>query len=167
MSVRNFVYSKDLVGSCGQYSVAICRFRYSKIHVAIFEDRCGDFRRSKYRLSKIDDRCHDVSTFEDRCVDPRRSMCWPSKIDVSTFGDRCVDLRRSMCRPSEIDVLTFEDRWSMVDVSAFEDRCEIRLLYLIKTLILYISCMRIAPRVCTSVLSLKDCKKATTLAVKK
>ena len=67
----------------------------SKIDVATFEDRCGDFRRSMYRLSKIDDQCHDVSTFEDR---------W------SIFGDRCVDLRRSMCRPSEIDVLTFEDR---------------------------------------------------------
>ena len=38
-----------------------------------------------------------------------------------------------MCRPSKID-----------------GRCEIRLLYLLKTLILYISCMRITPRVCTS-----------------
>ena len=103
---------------------------------SIFENRCGNFRRSMYRLSKIDDRCHDVSTFEDRCVDLRRSLCRPSKIDVSTFGDRCVDLRWSMCRPSKID-----------------GRCEIRLLYLLKTLILYISCMRITPRVCTSVLS--------------
>ena len=97
MSVRNFVYSKDLEGSCGQYSVANCRcdvsafdlrksmWRLSKIDVATFEDRCI------YRLSKIDDRCHDVSTFEDRCVDR------PSKIDVLTFEDRCVDLRRSMC----------------------------------------------------------------------
>ena len=55
---------------------------------SIFENRCGDFRRSMWRLSKIDvspfdDRCHDVSTFEDRCVDLRRSM-----IDVSTFEDR-------------------------------------------------------------------------------
>ena len=33
--------------------------------MATFEDRCGDFRRSMYRLSKIDDRCHDVSTIED------------------------------------------------------------------------------------------------------
>ena len=105
---------------------------------SIFENRCGNFRRSMYRLSKIDDRCHDVSTFEDRCVDLRRSLCRPSKIDVSTFGDRCVDLRRSMCRPSKID-----------------GRCEIRLLYLLKTLILYISCMRITPRVCTSVLSFR------------
>ena len=64
---------------------------------SIFENRCGDFRRSMWRLSKI-----DVSPFEDR-----RSM---SRCVVSTFGDRCVDLRRSMCRPSEIDVLTFEDR---------------------------------------------------------
>ena len=82
MSVRNFVYSKDLEGSCGQYSVANCRcdvsafdvrksmWRLSKIDVSPFEDR-----RSLYRLSKIDDRCHDVSTFEDRCVDLRRSMC--------------------------------------------------------------------------------------------
>ena len=104
---------------------------------SIFENRCGNFRRSMYRLSKIDDRCHDVSTFEDRCVE-----------------DCCVDLRRSMCRPSEIDVLTFEDRWSMCRPSKIDGRCEIRLLYLLKTLILYISCMRITPRVCTSVLSL-------------
>ena len=61
--------------------------RSSKIDVAIFEDRCGDFRRSMYRLSKIDDRCHDVSTFEDRCVDLRRSICRPSEIDVLTFED--------------------------------------------------------------------------------
>ena len=94
--------------------------------MATFEDRCGDFRRSMYRLSKIDDRCHDVLT----------------------FGDRCVDLRKSMCRPSEID-----DRWSMCRPSKIDGR-EIRLLYLLKTLILYISCMRITPRVCTSVLSL-------------
>ena len=97
---------------------------------SIFENRCGNFRRSMYRLSKIDDRCHDVSTFEDRCV----------------------DLRRSLCRPSEIDVLTSEDRWSMCRPSKIDGRCEIRLLYLLKTLILYISCMRITPRVCTSVL---------------
>ena len=99
---------------------------------SIFENRCGDFRRSMWRLSKI-----DVSPFEDR-----RSM------------SRCVDLRRSMCRPSEIDVLTFDDRWSMCRPSKIDGRCEIRLLYLLKTLILYISCMRITPRVCTSVLSL-------------
>ena len=42
-----------------------------------------------------------------------------------------------MCRPSKID-----------------GRCKIRLLYLLKKLILYISCMGITPRVCTSVLSL-------------
>ena len=90
MSVRNFVYSKDLEGSCGQYSVANCRcdvsafdlrksmWRNSKIDVATFEDRCVAFRRST-----IDDRCHDVSTFGDRRVDLRRSM-----IDVSTFEDR-------------------------------------------------------------------------------
>ena len=99
---------------------------------SIFENRCGDFRRSMWRLSKI-----DVSPFEDR-----RSM------------SRCVDLRRSRCRPSEIDVLTFEDRWSMCRPSKIDGRCEIRLLYLLKALILYISCMRITPRVCTSVLSL-------------
>ena len=117
MSVRNFVYSKDLEGSCGQYSVANCR-------------------------------C-DVSAF-----DLRKSMWRLSKIDVATFEDRCIAFRRSMCRPSEIDVLTFEDRWSMCRPSKIDGRCEIRLLYLLKTLILYISCMRITPRVCTSVLSL-------------
>ena len=53
-----------------------------------------------------------------------------------TFDDRCVDLRRSV-----IDVSTFN----------IDGRCEIRLLYLLKVLIL--SCMRITPRVCTSVLS--------------
>ena len=139
MSMRNFVYSKDLERSCGQYSVTNCRCdvsafdlrksmcRLSNIDVSTFEDRCGDFRRSMCRLSKIDvatfeDRCialrrstigHDVSTFEDRCVDLRRSMCWPSKID-----DRRVDLRRSVIdvvdlRRSMVDVSAFEDRWSM------------------------------------------------------
>ena len=83
MGVRNFVYSKDLEGSCGQYSVANCRCDVSAF----------DLRKSMWRLSKI-----DVSTIDV-------TMCRPSKIDVSTFGDRCVDLRRSM-----IDVSTFEDR---------------------------------------------------------
>ena len=82
MSVRNFVYSKDLEGSCGQYSVANCRCDVSAF----------DLRKSMWRLSKI-----DVSPFEDRrsmsrCVDLRRSMCRPSEIDVLTFEDRCVDL---------------------------------------------------------------------------
>ena len=49
---------------------------------SIFENRCGDFRISMYRISKIDDRCHDVSTFEDR-LDLRRSV-----IDMSIFEDR-------------------------------------------------------------------------------
>ena len=128
MSVRNFVYSKDL-------EAVVDNIRWRIVGVmflpSIFENRCGDFRRSMWRLSKI-----DVSPFEDR-----RSM------------SRCVDHRRSMCRPSEIDVLTFEDRWSMCRPSKIDGRCEIRLLYLLKTLILYISCMRITPRVCTSVLS--------------
>ena len=99
---------------------------------SIFENRCVDFRRSMWRLSKIDvrpskidDLCHDVSTFEDRCVDLRRSMCWPSKIDGR------VDLRRSV-----IDVSTFEDRWSMCRPSKIDGRYEIRLLYMFKTLIL-------------------------------
>ena len=156
MSVRNFVYSKDLEGSCGQYSVTNCRCDVSAFDLR----RCVDFRRSMWRLSKI-----DVSPFEDRwsmsrCVDLRRSMCRPSEIDVLTFEDRwstcrpskigdwCVDLRRSV-----IDVSIFEDRWSMCRPSKIDGRCEIRLLYLLKTLILYISCMRITPRVCTSVLS--------------
>ena len=108
-------------------------------------------RRSMCRLSKI-----DVSPFEDRCH------------DVSTFGDRCVDFRRSMCRPSEMDVLTFEDRWpmcrpskigdwcvdlrrSIVDVSTFE---HVKLGCYTCSKYWYYSCMRITPRVCTSVLSL-------------
>ena len=53
MSVRNFVYSKDLEGSCGQYSVANCRCDVSAF----------DLRKSMWRLSKI-----DVATFEDRCI---------------------------------------------------------------------------------------------------
>ena len=73
--------------------------------------------------------------FEDRCVDLRRSM-----IDASTFEDQCVDLRRSMIgvdlRRSVIDVSTFEDQWSMCRPSNIDGRCEIRLLYLLKTLIL-------------------------------
>ena len=65
MSVRNFVYSKDLEGSCGQFSVANCRCDVSAL----------DLRKSMWRNSKI-----DVSPFEDRrsmsrCVDLRRSMC--------------------------------------------------------------------------------------------
>ena len=63
--------------------------------------------------------------FKDRYVDFQRSM-----IDVSTFEDRCVNLRRSM-----IDVSTFEDRWSMCRPLNIDGRCEFRLLYLLKTLI--------------------------------
>ena len=89
------------------------------------------------RLSKI-----DVATFEDRCIALRRStidvtMCRPSKIDVSTFGDPSkIDNRRVDLRRSVIDVSTFEDRWSMCRPSKIDGRCEIRLLYLLKTLIL-------------------------------
>ena len=91
MSVRNFVYSKDLERSCGQYSVTNCRCDVSAF----------DLQKSMWRLSKI-----DVATFEDQCIALRRStMMSRYEIDVSTFGDRCVDLRRSM-----IDVSTFEDR---------------------------------------------------------
>ena len=74
MSVRNFVYSKDLKRSCGQYSVTNCRCDVSAF----------DLRKSMCRLSKI-----DVATFEDRCIALRRS----------TIDDR----RWSMCRPSKID----------------------------------------------------------------
>ena len=58
MSVRNFVYSKDLERSCGQYSVTNCRCDVSAF----------DLRKSMCRLSKI-----DVATFEDRCIALRRS----------------------------------------------------------------------------------------------
>ena len=87
MSVRNFVYSKDLESSCGQYLVANCRCDVSTF----------DLRKSMWRLSKI-----DVATFEDRCIAFRRStidvtMCRPSEIDVLTFENRL-----STCRPSKI-----------------------------------------------------------------
>ena len=77
MSMRNFVYSKDLERSCGQYLVTNCRCDVSAF----------DLRKSMCRLSKI-----DVSSFEDRrsmsrCVDLRRSMYRPSEIDVLTFED--------------------------------------------------------------------------------
>ena len=70
LSVRNFVYSKDLEGSCGQYSVANCR-----CDVSVFDLRKPMWRLSKIDVSPFEDRCHDVTTFEDRCVDLRRSMC--------------------------------------------------------------------------------------------
>ena len=95
MSVRHFVYSRDLGAQLWTIFTTKCRCDVSAF----------DLRRSMPRLSKID----------DRCVDFQRSMCRPSKIDVSpfenrchdvlTFGDGCVDLRRPM-----IDVSTFEDR---------------------------------------------------------
>ena len=134
MSACNFVYSRDLECSCGQYSTTNCRCDVSAF----------DLRRSMRRLSKI-----DVSTFEDRCVALRGFLTkakvalqrirratrithflekyrWNGKSevlpkidvspfehrchDVSTFGDRCGDFRRSICRPSDMDVLTFEER---------------------------------------------------------
>ena len=88
-------------------SVRCFRLRSSKIDVSTFEDRC--------RPSKM-----DASTFEDR-----RSMCRSSRID-----DRCVDLRRWM-----IDVPTFEDR-SLCRSSKTDDRREIMLLHLLKTLMI-------------------------------
>ena len=51
MSVRNFVYCKDLERSCGQYSVTNCRCDVSAF----------DLRKSMCRLSKI-----DVAIFEYR-----------------------------------------------------------------------------------------------------
>ena len=90
-SVCNFVYSRDLERSCGQYSTTNCRCDVSAF----------DLRRSMRRLSMI-----DVSTFKDRYVALRRSCdalrrLMSRCVDV---GDRCVDLRRSV-----IDVSTFED----------------------------------------------------------
>ena len=79
-----------------------------------------DLERSCGQYSVTNCKC-DVSAF-----DLRKSMCRLSKID-----DRLVDLRRSV-----IDVSTFEDRWSMCRPSNIDGRCEIRLLYLLKTLIL-------------------------------
>ena len=84
---------------------------------SIFEDRCVDLQRSII----------NVSTFEDRRVDFRRLT-----IDVSRIDDRCVDLQRWM-----IDVPTFEDRLSLCRPSKTDDRCEIMLLHLHKTLMVY------------------------------
>ena len=81
MSVRNFIYPKDLEGSCGQYSVTNCRCDVSAF----------DLRKSMWRLSKIDVTMCRPSEIDDRRVDLRRSV-----IDVSIFEDRCVGLRRSM-----------------------------------------------------------------------
>ena len=93
---------------------------------SIFEDRCVDFRSSGSSISW--------------CVDLRRSMCRLSKIDVSTFGDRW-----SMCRPSKIGDWCVDLWTSMVDVKLGCYTCSKHWYY---------NCMRITPRVCTSVLSL-------------
>ena len=131
MSVCNFVYSRSAVVDNIRRRIVGVMFPPS-----IFKDRCVDFRRSMCRLSKIDvlpfeDRCVALRRSMSRCIDLRRSMCRLSKIDVSTFGDGCVDLRRPM-----IDVPTFEDRRLMCRPSKTDGRCEIRLLYLLKILIL-------------------------------
>ena len=64
----------------------------------------------------------------ERCWDNIRAMLG-CQCDVSAF-----DLGRSMCRPSKINVSTFEDRRSMCRLSRIDDRCEIMLLHLLKTL---------------------------------
>ena len=68
--------------------------------------------------------------------------CWVvgAMFPPSIFEDRYVDLRRSMVdlRRSMIDVPTFEDRWSLCRPSKTDDRCEIILLHLLKTLIIYL-----------------------------
>ena len=69
-----------------------------------------------------------------------------SKIDVSTFEDRCVDFRRSM-----IDVPTFEDRWQCVDLR--RPMIDVKLCCHTCSKHWWYNCLRIAPRVCTSVLS--------------
>ena len=130
---------------------------------SIFEDRCVDFRRSMIDVSTFKGRyvalrrsCVALRRSMSRCVDLRRSMCQLSKIDVSTFGDGCVDLRRPM-----IDVSTFEDRWLMCRPSKIDSRCvdlrtsivDVKLSCYTCSKYWYYSCMRITPRVCTSVLS--------------
>ena len=119
------------------------RLRSSKIDASTFEDRCVALRRSM-----------------SRCVDLWRSMCRLSKIDVSTFGYGCVDLRRPM-----IDVSTFKDRWLMCRPSKIDSRCvdlrtsmiDVKLGCYTCSKYWYYSCMRITPRVCTSVLSYCYC----------
>ena len=91
------------------------------------ERRCGQYSVTNCGNvgAMLGCRC-DVSAF-----DLRKSMCRPLKIDVLTLkiDDRCVDLRRWM-----VDVPTFEDRWSLCRPSKTDDRCEIMLLHLLKTL---------------------------------
>ena len=56
--------------------------------------------------------------------------CWVvgAMFPPSIFEDQCVDLRRSMCRLSKIDDQCVDFRGSI------DDRCEIRLLHLLKIL---------------------------------
>ena len=145
-TMRNLEYIITMECRCGQYSVTNCQ------NVgAMLGCQCDvglSVRCFRLRSSKI-----DVSTFENRCVDLRRSMCRLSKID-----DRCVDLRGSM-----IDVSTFEDGWSMCRPSKIDGRCvdlrrpmiDVKLCCYTCSKHWWYSCMWIiAPRVCTSVLSL-------------
>ena len=143
---------------------------------SIFEDRCVDFRRM-IDVSTFEDRCVALRRSMSRCVDLRNrcidvTMCRPSEIDVSTFEDRCVDLRRWMCWPSKIDDRCVDLRRSVIDVSTFEAvnalivdvstfakynyDCgpDVKLGCYTCSKYWYYSCMRITPRVCTSVLSL-------------
>ena len=92
---------------CGQYSVANCRCDVG------LSMQCFRLRPSKM----------DVSTFEDGCVDFQRLT-----IDVSTFKEGCVDFRRWM-----IDVPTLKIYGRCRPLKT-DDRCEIMLLHLLKTL---------------------------------
>ena len=83
MSVRNFVYSKDLERSCGQYSVTNCRCDVSAF----------DLRKSMCRLSKI-----DVATFEDRCIALRRSTMLGGR-------GKGAESKRSCVRVEEVAIL--------------------------------------------------------------
>ena len=156
MSVSNFVYSRDLRE---QLRTTCIRRRIVGVLFppSIFEDRCVDFRRSMIDVAIDFRRSMCRPSKIARCVDLRRSMCRLSKIDVSTFGDGCVDFRRPM-----IDVSTFEDRWLMCRPSKIDSRCvdlrtsivDVQLGCYTCSKYWYYSCMRITPRVCTSVLSL-------------
>ena len=129
---------------CHIYNVQVlwARAYVTSSDITMMKRCCGRYSVTNYRCDVgLSVRCFHLLS-SNIGVDFRRSMCRPSEID-----DRCVNLRRSMCRPSRI-----EDRCvglpSMIDVKLCCYTCSKHWYY---------SCMRISPRVCTSVLSFLIC----------
>ena len=133
---------------------------------SIFESRHIDLRRSTHHRSSIFEGRHidHRSIFEGRHIDRdlRRSTHQSSKIEGGNIApttqhrtDNAIHSLKGL-RYSSPNIV---HNGAPYDVSTFEDRCGIiMLLHLLKTLIYTIVvCMRIAPRVCTSVLSFLQC----------